>query len=324
MDTRQQYRQATALLEKLCQAVEAAGWEIREIRKADKYPCVIYTSCRGEQTYPSVAAIHPMLKTVLFVLDLEISSLGEHSRELAVAFQLANNNLPIGNFDTFIDYEKVCYRLTGACPHMELPVEYLEKLLSHSINIAAEYEPLFFKLAEGSMTMRQFLKDRGTAEAAIMPEHCVSEKAKAVQEAICGELEKREISFETFEDSPMVVAQMPLEDGVMELILLVDAPLDVIHVQRRLPLAVSPLRRVDMAEAVSYITSQSNEGYFVYDVAAGTVDFRMTGFCDDSQAAAGTFLHIFERMLEQEQTYLEPLRQLNDGRLTLRSFRNQV
>jgi len=110
----------------------------------------------------------------------------------------------------------------------------------------------------------------------------------------------------------------------MELVVLVDAPMSVIHVHRRLPFKVCGARRLDMATAVTYITSQADEGHFVYDVSAGTVDYRATGFYEDSQAAVNSFLQLAQLAQEQEKAYLEPLRQLNDGELTLRSFRNQV
>lgn len=323
MSNGQNRQQVTALFEKLCQAVEAAGWQIDEKNAKEKFPFVQYTTVRGDGAYPTIAAIHPEMMILMVVMDLQVQFLGAHPRELAVAMQLVNRNLLLGGFDTFVERERICYRLCCACRDAEPTVEHLTQLLINGATIAAGYEPLFMQVWNESLTMRQFAAELESKRVICIPG---GEESKAPQAfaAVCKWLEQSGIACRLCEENLGGRLRMPKEQGERIFDFWVDAVTGSIQLRQKLPLQVSPLRRIDMAMAINYINSQTDAGYFTYDVSTAELEYRMTALYSDGDCAVRNFQFMLEQAETNEKVYLRPLSLLNDGDLTLWQFRNQV
>ena len=92
----------------------------------------------------------------------------------------------------------------------------------------------------------------------------------------------------------------------------------------RLPMEVKPIRRVDMAVAVCSVTFQLNEGVFIYDIPNGEVYYKTTGFYAGGQIGDGHIEHMITCVAAMVDKYKELFSLLNEGRISLRSFLEQI
>ena len=114
------------------------------------------------------------------------------------------------------------------------------------------------------------------------------------------------------------------KESAGETIFSVDIRPGLIRLRRRILATVSPLRRLDIAAAVNYLNSQTNEGYFQYKVADGVIDLCMAGLYSGGPSDGKLFAAMLETADTIENEIVPPLCQLNDGQIELWQFRNQV
>lgn len=324
MSNAQNQIRVKTLFERLRQAVAAAGWTLKDENSKVRFPELSYTLGKDSDALPTMVAIHPEQMLLMVVTDLQIEFGGGNHREMSVAMQLINQTLELGCFDTFIERERVGYRLSCFCGREEPRVEYLTALLSAAANMAKAYDSPLTELDNAELTTRQFAKKLETIRPVIRPELDMNDMAKEAFANICKYLKERDYTVSTFEGALVGSVCVEAKESAGETIFSVDIRPGLIRLRRRILATVSPLRRLDIAAAVNYLNSQTNEGYFQYKVADGVIDLCMAGLYSGGPSDGKLFAAMLETADTIESEIVPPLCQLNDGKIELWQFRNQV
>ena len=111
--------------------------------------------------------------------------------------------------------------------------------------------------------------------------------AKTVFNDLCTMLEKREWSFQKYEEDLVVTFNATGEDIPMEFVIGVDAGRQLIRVLSRLPFTVPEDKRIDLAIAACVASNGLADGSFNYDIENGTIVFRLTASFRESRIGEG-------------------------------------
>lgn len=116
--------------------------------------------------------------------------------------------------------------------------------------------------------------------------------AKTVYADLCASLEKREWHYQKHEDDLAVTFGVAGEDIPMEFVLAVDADRQLLRVFSRLPFTVPEDKRMDLAIATCVASNGLADGSFDYDIAKGTIVFRLTASFRESKIGDGLFEYL--------------------------------
>ena len=116
--------------------------------------------------------------------------------------------------------------------------------------------------------------------------------AKTVYADLCAALERREWHYQKHEDDLVVTFGVAGEDIPMEFVLAVDAERQLLRVFSRLPFSVPEDKRMELAIATCVASTGLADGCFDYDIAKGTIEFRLTASFRESKIGDGLFEYL--------------------------------
>ena len=113
--------------------------------------------------------------------------------------------------------------------------------------------------------------------------------AKTVYADLCAALERREWHYQKHEEDLAVAFGVTGEDIPMEFVLVVDAGRQLLRVFSKLPFTVPEDKRMELAIATCVASNGIVDGSFDYDIAEGTIVFRLTASFRESKIGDGLF-----------------------------------
>ena len=116
--------------------------------------------------------------------------------------------------------------------------------------------------------------------------------AKSVYDGLCTSLEKREWHYNKHEEDLVVTFGVNGEDIPMQFVFAVDAERQLLRVFSKLPFTVPEEKRMDLAIATCVASNGLADGSFDYDIAKGTIVFRLTASFRESKIGDGLFEYL--------------------------------
>lgn len=107
--------------------------------------------------------------------------------------------------------------------------------------------------------------------------------AKQVYQTLCSAIEKRDWSFERDDEHLVVHFGVQGDDLPMKFVLAVDVGAQLIYLTSPLPFNMSESKRLEGAIVTCVATYGLNDGCFDYDIADGSIAFRMTAHFMESR-----------------------------------------
>ena len=144
--------------------------------------------------------------------------------------------------------------------------------------------------------------------------------ARSVFEDLCAALDRRDWHYQKHEDELTVTFGVSGEDIPMDFVLIVDAKRQLLRVLSRLPFAVPEDKRMDLAIAASVATYRLIDGSFDYDIAEGTIYFRMTASFEDSRIGEGLFAYLIDCSSTVVDEYNDKFLALAKGLIDINDF----
>ncbi len=146
------------------------------------------------------------------------------------------------------------------------------------------------------------------------------ERAKAVYADLCSALEKREWNYQKHEDDLVVTFGVSGEDIPMEFIIAVDAKRQLLRVLSKLPFTVPEDKRMELAIATCVASNGLADGSFDYDIASGTIMFRLTASFRESKIGEGLFEYLVVCSSITVDTYNDKFLALCKGLISINDF----
>ena len=116
--------------------------------------------------------------------------------------------------------------------------------------------------------------------------------AKTVYEDLCTALERRRWKYQKHEDDLVVTFSVAGDDIPMDFVLAVDARRQLLRVFSKLPFTVPEDKRMDLAIATCVASFGLVDGSFDYDIATGSIVFRLTASFRESKIGDGLFEYL--------------------------------
>ena len=116
--------------------------------------------------------------------------------------------------------------------------------------------------------------------------------AKTVYADLCAALEKRNWNYQKHEGDLVITFGVSGDDIPMEFVLAVDPELQLLRVFSRLPFTVPEDKRMDLAIATCVASNGIIDGSFDYDIAKGTIVFRLTASFRGSKIGDALFEYL--------------------------------
>lgn len=116
--------------------------------------------------------------------------------------------------------------------------------------------------------------------------------ARTVFENLCASLDRRNWRYQRHDDDLVVTFGVSGEDIPMDFVLAVDAGRQLLRLFSRLPFTVPEDKRMDLAIATCVASNGLADGSFDYDIAKGTIVFRMTASFRESKIGDGLFEYL--------------------------------
>ena len=115
---------------------------------------------------------------------------------------------------------------------------------------------------------------------------------KKVYDDLCASLDKREWHYPKHDEDLVVTCGVAGEDIPMQFVLIVDAERQILRVLSRLPFTVPEDKRMELAIATCAASFGLADGSFDYNIANGTIDFRLTASFRESKIGDGLFEYL--------------------------------
>ena len=157
-----------------------------------------------------------------------------------------------------------------------------------------------------------------------MTDESLKQRAQEVYETLCQTLDHRGWKYQKDE------AELVIHFGVrgdalpMGMILVVDAPRQLIRVMSPMPFNFDESKRADGAIAVCTASYRLAEGNFDYNLNTGRVVFRMTASYRDSDIGEGLFRHLIDYSCTVVDAYNDKFQAINEGNLEIMQFVSAV
>ena len=146
------------------------------------------------------------------------------------------------------------------------------------------------------------------------------ELAKATFDKLCLALEKNDWRFKKNEERLSIECGAQGEDLPMEINVRVDADRMLVMLLSKLPYAIPEDKRLDVAIAVSVVNNALVDGSFDYDIASGSIFFRMTNSFLESVISDEVFTYMLFCSCQTIDEYNDKFLMLGKGVLTLEQF----
>lgn len=145
-------------------------------------------------------------------------------------------------------------------------------------------------------------------------------RAKQVYNAICAAMDKENWKYTKREEDLVIETGAQGDDLPMELNIHVDAQRQLIMLLSRLPYAIPEDKRLDIAVAVSIINNKLVHGCVDFDLAKGTLYFRMTNSFMDSILGADAFKYLLYCSCQTIDDFNDKLLMLSKGIIDIPKF----
>lgn len=116
--------------------------------------------------------------------------------------------------------------------------------------------------------------------------------AQTVYADLCAMLDKRGWSYKKYEEDLVITFGVAGEDIPMDFIIGVDTERQLIRVLSKLPFTVPEDKRMELAIAACVASYGLPDGSFDYDIAKGTIVFRLTASFRESKIGDGLFEYL--------------------------------
>ena len=147
--------------------------------------------------------------------------------------------------------------------------------------------------------------------------------AKKVYDDLCASLDKREWHYQKHDEDLVVTCGVAGEDIPMQFVLNVDAERQLLSVLSRLPFTVPEDKRMELAIATCAASYGLADGSFDYDIAKGTIDFRLTASFRESKIGDGLFEYLIGCSSFTVDRYNDKFFALCKGLITINDFISQ-
>ncbi len=147
-----------------------------------------------------------------------------------------------------------------------------------------------------------------------------AEKADEVFATLCASIERRNWHFTKEEPLRLVHFGVSGDDIPMQFILAVDEDRQLVRLMSRLPFEMGEDKRIDGAIATCAVTNKLANGCFDYDIAKGTITFRMTASYRESTIGEGLFSYLIDCAAFTVDEYNDKFLALSKNLISLSDF----
>ena len=147
---------------------------------------------------------------------------------------------------------------------------------------------------------------------------------EATFDAICAALDERRWYYEKDKEKFTLNVKANGQDLFMELDVSCDKDKRIVMLLSRLPFTVAEDRRLEMAQAISYINAFLGEGCFDYHYKKGTICFRMTSSYRGSTLDKTVFDRMIMMSFSTVDRYNDKLLLYSLGTLSLAEFVKKI
>lgn len=145
-------------------------------------------------------------------------------------------------------------------------------------------------------------------------------QAKKVFEVLCSAIEGRSWTYEKKEDTYTVIFHVSGEDIPMPFGIQIDPESALIRLTSPLPFSMPEGKRVEGAIAVSAVNYGLADGNFDYDLANGSIVFRMTTSYRDSVIGEKLFQYMISNACQTVDAYNDKFLMLAKGLIEINAF----
>lgn len=144
--------------------------------------------------------------------------------------------------------------------------------------------------------------------------------AKQVYKTLCDAIDRREWHYEKEEDKLIVHFAVNGDDIPMHFILIVDADRQLIRLMSPMPYKMSEAKRMEGAIATCVASYGMADGSFDYDLADGTIVFRMTTSFRESLIGEGLFQYMISCSCAMVDNYNDQFLAIDKGLMSITDF----
>ncbi len=144
--------------------------------------------------------------------------------------------------------------------------------------------------------------------------------AKEVYAGLCTALDNRDWTYTKDEEHLIVTFDVNGEDIPMRFIVMVDIERQLVRMISPLPFKFSKEKRIDGAIATCAATFGLADGSFDYDIATGSVVFRLTATYNGSKIGDGLFRYLIKCAAVTVDQYNDKFLAIDKGFLSISDF----
>lgn len=144
--------------------------------------------------------------------------------------------------------------------------------------------------------------------------------AKNVYNTLCAAIERREWRFDKDEENLVVHFGVSGDDVPMQFIMVVDAERQLIRLLSPMAFKMSESKRMDGAIATCVASFGLADGSFDYDLADGTIVFRMTASFRESSIGEGLFQYMISCSCAVVDEYNDKFLAIDKGLMSITDF----
>ena len=145
-------------------------------------------------------------------------------------------------------------------------------------------------------------------------------RAKEVYEDLCSMLDARGWKHKRHDDNMIVTFGVIGDDLPMDFVVGVDVERQLIRLISKLPFTVPEDKRMDLAIATGVASYRLVDGSFNYDIAAGSITFRLTASFRESKIGPGLFTYLVNCACSIVDMYNDKFLAISKGYTTIGDF----
>ena len=145
-------------------------------------------------------------------------------------------------------------------------------------------------------------------------------QAERMYEVICSALTKKGWNFAKKEENLQVIFAVDASDFTFSVGIGVEERKQRIYLQSPFVIEVNEDKRMEMAIAVCETNSVMPDGCIEYDIAKGTLGFRISASLWDSKAGEGLIEDLIGSAFAVVDKYTKKFEKLNKGEISIKEF----
>lgn len=144
--------------------------------------------------------------------------------------------------------------------------------------------------------------------------------AKKVYDTICAAIERREWKYQKDDERLVINFGVNGDDIPMQFIMVVDVERQLVRMMSPMPFKMAEDKRMEGAIVTCVANFGMVDGSFDYDVADGTIVFRMTASFRESVIGDGLFQYMISCSCAMVDAYNDKFLAINKGILSVEDF----